>query len=424
MPVDIVLAAVSVLGFVAISLPLAVIPRRKSAVPARPTLLYIGYTTLDQAREKGLLLTERSAQITYNPGDLLGAVTVLIPFGKRAHETRLAKNISFVEIALSRRIDMLPIAFQAWRFLRGLWASRRWALKHNVVMVGGPNMASFPGIYVRLTTSRRCVVFVEAFWEEILPFQRNMGRIQRSLWYRWYGFLYRVFDAYVGGPSFKPEFYVRRGMSHKRIWPYVHQVDVEHYTAVGLVAELPKWITDLPHPWIITVGRLEQEKLSIDCVRVAELLAASGSDFTMIMIGEGSERANLTQQIELKGLKNRLVLTGALPNEQVFAIAKQAELCLAPYMGSALVEVMLAGSAVVAYDNDPHRGIAGGSPVKFVRHACPDEAADAIRHLLDAQMTLTSLRVATKEYAWNKWSMDNISNSYIAPLIGTGTAVH
>lgn len=387
-------------------------------MPSRPTLLYIGYTTLDQARAKGLLLTEHSAQITYNPGALLGAVTVLIPFGKHSHKTQLTANISFVEIALSHRADTLPIAFQAWRFIRGLWASRQRALQHDVVMVGGPNMASFPGIYVRLTTARRCVMFIEAFWEEILPFQRNMGSIQRAFWYRWYGFLYRVFDAYVGGPSFKPEFYVRRGMSHERVWPYVHQVDVEHYTEVGSDAELPDWIAELPHPWIITVGRLEKEKLSIDCVRVAELLADRGSDFTMIIIGEGSERITLAQQIELKGLKSHLVLTGALPNEQVFAIAKQAELCFAPYMGSALVEVMLAGSAVVAYDNDPHRGIAGGSPVQFVRHACPDAAVDAICPLLNAKQTLTSLRVATKEYAWNKWSMDNISNSYIAPLVG------
>jgi glycosyltransferase involved in cell wall biosynthesis len=348
----------------------------------------------------------------------LASVTVLIPFGKRSHSTRLSDDITFHELAFSLWSGTLFLTQQMVRFVLGCLESRRQAMAHDVVMIGGPNIASLPGFYARLTTPARFVLFIEAFWEDILPLQTSMSALQQVFWYRWYAALYRLFDAYIGGPSYKPDFYEGRGMRRDRIWPYIHQIDITALEEEGAKAELPKILWNVPDPWIVSIGRLEQEKLSRDCVAMARHLAASGVLFRLIMVGEGTERTALTAEIEQAGLVGRVILVGAQSNAVTYAIARRADYCFAPYMGTALVEVLLAGCAVVAYDNDPHRGIAGDGPIEFVRHGDAMGAAEVLGALLKDPNRSTALREATAGYARAKWNANAIGNAFVAPLIG------
>lgn len=414
---DVGTAAVVAGVFVMGSIPLLLTRARPRVMPQRPRMLYVGYTTLDQAHAKGLLRTECDARQTYNPGAVLEAVTVFVPFGRRDHITPLSDDITFVERA-EASWPTFGLTQKVLRVAKGCLETRRRALEHDVVMVGGPHVASLPGLFARMTTPARFVLFIEAFWEDILPMQTYMSGAERAFWHRWYPLLYRVFDAYVGGPSYKPDFYVGRGMRRDRIWPYIHQINAAALEEEGAGAELPAALRDLPGPLVISIGRLEKEKLSADCVAMAAHLAATGTDFRLVMVGEGAERPALEAEIARAGLQGRVLLLGGQPNAVTYAIARRADACFAPYMGTALVEVLLAGCAVVAYDNDPHRGIAGDGPITFVPQGDPDVAAEALAALLRDPAGLAERGEAARRYAWRKWNDAAIGEAYAAPLVG------
>lgn len=414
---DVGLAIVVAVMFVFGCLPLLFLRGASREVPPRPRMLYIGYTSLDEARAKGLLHRPEDARQIYNYGGMLSAVTVFVPFGKRKHVTRLCKDILFVECAEDLWRTFV-ITQKIIRVGKGCLEARRRASEHDVVMIGGPHVASIPGIFVRLTTSLRVVLFIEAFWEDILPMQKYMSLVERGLWYRWYSVLYRAFHAYVGGPSFKQDFYVGRGMSRDRIWPYIHPVNAAELNEAAGSAELPVSIRNLSGPIILSIGRLEKEKLSADCLAIAARLVAKSETFRLIIVGEGSERAALEFEIARLGLRDNVFLLGAQPQAVTYAIAQRADICFAPYMGTALVEVLLAGCAVVAYDNSAHRGIAGDGPVIFIPHGDTVKGAEALANLLNDPVVLEARRDACRRFAAAKWNEQSISASYVAPMIG------
>lgn len=412
-----VMACFSFCALALAAVVLSLLRGRPHPMPVHPRMVYLGYTSLDQARGKGLLRTALSARMTYNPGALLQAVTVFVPFGKRNHVTQLSDDIVFVERA-EVPWPAFGITQKVLRVFKGCWEVRRCALSHDVVMVGGPHFVSVPALFARLTTRARFVLFVEAFWEDILPLQDYMSSVERKFWYFWYALLYRAFDAYIGGPSYKPDFYVGRGMCRERIWPYIHQINAAALETDSAEAELPLLLRDLPHPLVLSIGRLEKEKLSVDCVAMAASLAATGTDFHMIIIGDGAEREALEAEIARIGLGGKVLLLGSQPNAVTYAIAKCADACFAPYMGTALVEVLLAGCAVVAYDNDPHRGIAGDGPVIFVPHGAVAAGAEAMAALLGNMPALAKRRKASRDYAWAKWNDRAIGEAFVAPIVG------
>ena len=381
-------------------------------------LLYIGYTGLDQAQKKGLLNNIYSFESTYNPSKVLNKITILIPFGKHSLVKTISSNISFIELSIPVNFSYFYCASQIIRLIRGCLESRRQALLNDIVMVGGPNIASIPALFARLTTRIRFILFIEAFWEDILPLQLYMSRFQKKFWYYWYFIVYKTFDAYIGGPSFRPNFYVNRGMNLNRIWPYIHQIDSENLELSANAIKLPSFLQNLSQNCIVTVSRLEQYKLIESCIDVAKILSQKSIEFKMIIIGEGREKDKLNTQIFHANLEDKVILAGAQPNEVAYAVLRNAQCCFAPYMGTALIESLLAGCAVVAFDNEPHRAIAGDGPVIFVPNGSTIDAANALEKLLINPDLLMQYQTKSRSYAWNKWNAEDIAKAYIAPMVG------
>lgn len=414
---DTVTAFVVMFVLVARGIPLALKRGTTRAVASRPRLLYVGYTSLDQAQSKGLLRSKSDAERTYNPGCLLKSVTIFVPVGSRNHVTEIGHDITFIEHA-SGIWKGLPLTRKSMSIYEGCINARKIALDHDVVMIGGPHVASIPGLFVRLTVPVRVVLFIEAFWEEILPMQAYMSKVSKLFWRLWYGILYRTLDGFVGAPSFKPDFYVERGMRRDHIWPYTHPVDGLALEQQSALVNLPKFLQNLTAPLIVFIGRLEKEKLVHDCIAMAAQLKKNGTNFHLIMVGEGTERAALEEKILKKGLQGVVIMTGAQSNAVAFKIAKRAMVCFAPYMGTALVEVLLAGCSVVAYDNTPHRAIVGNGPVSFVASGDINAASEVIRSLLANPVALQAMGLSTQKFAWRKWNKNAIAQAYVAPLLG------
>jgi glycosyltransferase involved in cell wall biosynthesis len=85
--------------------------------------------------------------------------------------------------------------------------------------------------------------------------------------------------------------------------------------AAGSAAMLPARVTDLVRrgPTLIAIGRLSAEKgFGILIEAFARARAAGASDFQLVIVGEGSQRGMLTEQIEALGLQETVVLAGYL----------------------------------------------------------------------------------------------------------------
>lgn len=100
---------------------------------------------------------------------------------------------------------------------------------------------------------------------------------------------------------------------------------------------------------LLFIGRLEPYKRPLDALT---LLAGLDDSYLLLMLGEGSLRAQLEQQAAARGLAGRLRLLGQRPNTEIHAFAKAAD-CLVNFndreiFGMAMLEAMYQGCPVAA----------------------------------------------------------------------------
>jgi glycosyltransferase involved in cell wall biosynthesis len=335
--------------------------RARPLDPERPRrLLIVGYTALDDARAKGVISSHLDTW--FNPAGYFDVVQVIIVAGRRRTEERLSDAISYREHGPNGLAAALGLRATA-RILGLVPATLDVvvsALRADVAQVNGPNMAAAPALVTRCLTGIPSAVFIEAFWEDILPHQNLPGLVKRLLpW--WYMIVYRAFDTYFGGPSMYPERYVRCGMDRERIHSFLNNVDVERMIGTAAQGRVLSAVQVAPRPLFVTVGRLHDEKLSADALAAFAVHAANGGAGSFVFIGDGPLRGALAESAAHSGIAERVIFTGALPLADAAATVAFCDVFLATYQGNALVEAMALGTAVVAYDNPPHRALAPGS---------------------------------------------------------------
>lgn len=103
-------------------------------------------------------------------------------------------------------------------------------------------------------------------------------------------------------------------------------------------------------PTILAIGRLSAEKGFDLLVEAVSQLVAAGQDVRLVILGEGEQRGELTRQVKLRGLEDRVLMPGYLENARsylpvcaVFALPSHTE-----GLPIVLLEAMQAGVPVVA----------------------------------------------------------------------------
>lgn len=108
---------------------------------------------------------------------------------------------------------------------------------------------------------------------------------------------------------------------------------------------------DLPsRPFLLMISRLERVKHPEDALEVLKILRDKDFDLDLVLVGEGSLRPELERQARELGVADRVVLTGDRPQSWIAAAAARATATLSPLTGRALIEALLGGRPVVAYD--------------------------------------------------------------------------
>lgn len=115
-------------------------------------------------------------------------------------------------------------------------------------------------------------------------------------------------------------------------------------------ADAPDPLAAVPHPRITYVGRLEPEKDVRTVVGALPLLRAR--DAQLVLVGDGAQRTNLLDEARRLGVAHRVHAIGFVHHDEIPAVLAASDAFVLPSrfeeMGTAMVEAMHAGLAVVA----------------------------------------------------------------------------
>lgn len=102
-----------------------------------------------------------------------------------------------------------------------------------------------------------------------------------------------------------------------------------------------------------TVARLAKEKNLVFLLNCMRMLKDSwGSDFRLVLIGDGPQRSELERRVYKLGIKDEVIFAGEIPNQEIKNYCHASDLflfsSLSETQGIVLLESMAAGTPVVA----------------------------------------------------------------------------
>ncbi len=104
------------------------------------------------------------------------------------------------------------------------------------------------------------------------------------------------------------------------------------------------------YPYILFVGRLDEIKFPLDPLDAFDLAAANLPECRLVLIGDGAMRHAVDQRKQRSRYSERIILLGACSSDIVLNWTAHAMAAICPYSGSTLVEAMLCGIPIIAYD--------------------------------------------------------------------------
>lgn len=326
------------------------------------SVLIIGYNTLAQAKAKGLISDDiASINVWYNPGGKFDRSVVFIPFGKSSIDCFLTDRIRYIEWNFSKKsYSVFQIISAVFHVLWAVVFAANIIKKESVQVVraNGPHIPALIGLMLKQLVDRPTIVFIEAFWEKLLPSQSYMTKWLRAILPYWYKHgVYNNFDIYCGTPSVDPEYFINKGMKRERISDWFHELDLVALINNANQCVLPQYIAKMHNPRLVAVGRLHHEKHPFDLVRVLAGVKKYFPEAQLILVGDGEERETLLELANQLGVHESLWITGTVEQAMGLAIVCSCDIYVAPMQGNALVEAMSVAKPIVAYDHAWHRNL-------------------------------------------------------------------
>jgi len=179
-------------------------------------LMMIGYNTVDELIRDGKIRFDDpvSLELQFNLGRMFDEVIYVVPFGRETIERRIDHTTIYRELAFDRSERGLKLI---WNGLKHVAKARAFmdrvvtALKPDVVQTVGPHIPAAMALISPRTRALPIVCMIEAYWEDILPFQQYFPNVIKRILPYWYRLVYRLFPRYTGAPSLSPPFYTFDG---------------------------------------------------------------------------------------------------------------------------------------------------------------------------------------------------------------------
>lgn len=372
-------------------------------------LLKIGYTTLAQGVAKGNIALHQPETINlyHNYGEFFDEVLYFVPFGKQSIVFELTPKVRYEEVEFrAGRAGWLAAVPHLCKMRCRLKRLIR-EFRPDVIQICGPHIPAILAWVSPSVRRARTVCFIEAYWEDIIDYQTYFPRFVRRMLPFWYRLVYRMFDIYTGTPSLAPDFYVKKGMSREKIAAWVQEIDLRIIDGIPPYDD-PRFAA-LQRPLIAVVGRLHPEKLAGDALAIFRECVVRGQPGSLVFVGDGPERPALEQEVGRHGLGDRVIFLGHQSLQNVIAVMKACDLMIAPMQGSALVEAMACGLAIVAYDHETHRAhICDGINGRLVPHRDVAAAARALEELIAKPTERARLGRAAYDYVHERFSFEKM----------------
>ena len=262
-------------------------------------------------------------------------------------------------------------------------------------------------------------MFIEAFWEKLLPTQDYMNKFFKFILPYWYKFyIYRNFDIYFGTPSVDKLYFEQLGMNRSKISKWIHELDVETLLKKTKKLIPQKKYLDLPNPKLIAVGRLHSEKHPQDLLYVLKELKNDYKYAQLILVGDGEQKKNLIDLAHKLKLSNSLHITGNLTQEEGLSLVKHCDIYVAPMQGNALIEAMISNIPVVAYNHSWHRNlITHKSTGYLVENRTPKKMAKAVRYLIENKKESKKIASNAKKFAFKNFNDREVTKILIRPYL-------
>ena len=350
-------------------------------------LIMIGYDSLEKLVADGKIRLDdiKTLELQFNFGNMFKDVLYIVPFGRKNEERRLTDTIVYRELAFERNgsgflklVSGLSHIRRAVNFLNRAVSE----FKPDAVQTVGPHYTAALALLAQSVRRLPKVCFIEAYWEDILPWQTYFPKTVKLLLPYWYRLVYRLFERYSGAPSLAPSYYSRRGMDEARISPWIQALDLSEVMDAR-AQDAPESLHQAAHPRVVVLGRLHPEKLAPDALEIFAQAVGNDVKGSLVFVGDGSDRDVIQSRAAALGLSDRVVITGQVSHRIAMAALKACDFSIAPMQGSALLETLAAGLPTVAYDHETHAAlIDDGINGVLVRHRDCEAGARALRMLL------------------------------------------
>ena len=181
---------------------------------------------------------------------------------------------------------------------------------------------------------------------------------------------------------------------------------------VSVRSELTKGATG---PIVISVGRISPPKGYPDLITAFATIAQRFSDASLVIVGGGEMRSQLSEQIHMLGMDDRILLLGARDDVPRLLMASDVYVSASHWEGMsvALLEAMAAGLPVVATTvGDASRMVIDGTGLLVKPHQ-PDELASALAELLANPLRCKSLGAAGRAHVAAHYDRDAWVQAFI-----------
>jgi glycosyltransferase involved in cell wall biosynthesis len=204
---------------------------------------------------------------------------------------------------------------------------------------------------------------------------------------------------------------------------YSRQLALEHYpidikvipNGVNLQALNPGDIQISDPPQIVFAGRFMQQKNPVTLVRI--LAGLQNLDWKCAMLGDGSLREDVEQEIERNGLRDRFVIPGWVTPEEVIEYFSNSDILLMPSSSEGLpvvgVQALAMGLAIVASRVGGFVDIVDQGKNGFLYSQNDSEGMQSgLRELISDKETLLVFRRHSREFA-QRFDISKVVDEYV-----------
>ena len=173
------------------------------------------------------------------------------------------------------------------------------------------------------------------------------------------------------------------------------------------IDEIPNKSAPLKNNRLISVGRLSLEKGYLDLLKLYKKLVETHPDWTLDIVGDGSERISLEKYISNHHLENMVTLHGFQGKDYIDKLLHQSSIYLmtsyTESFGIVLIEAMSHGVPCIAYDSaeGAREIIQSGENGFLIKNRNVDAMIKKIEDLMDYQKRIkigTQARESVKKY--------------------------